>query len=228
MEQVKVVDSLAKALEIMDNEYNVSAFKVDGIFLTAEQVLSQYADKVKGSMEVDDMGIFDESGISIEPLTGEVSPDLMDVINFPVSDNEKHELIYRAIRALAALNAVYDNRNALGNEWVRKWLPDCEEYFGEDDSFAEDKALMDVQEALFDQCKQVAIDAETKETAVAEFDTSYPDSEGISRGVSIRCIYGEWFGLVDGSSYLPIDVDCLKKILNDFASFSAWQEVTEI
>ena len=227
MEQVKVVDSLAKALEIMDAEYNARAFKVDGIFLTAKQVLVRYNDKVKGSMEVDDMGIFDESGISIEPLSGEVSPDLMDVICFPTNGNEKYELIYRALRELAALYAVYDNRNALGNEWVRKWLPDCEEYFGEDDSFAEDKALMDVQEALFDHCKQVALDSETKETAVAEFNTSYRIGSE-DHEVSIRCVYGDWFGLVDGSNYLPIDVDCLKKILDDFASFSAWQEVTEI
>lgn len=227
MEQVKVVDSLAKALEIMDNEYNINAFKVGGIFLTAEQVLSRYADKVKGSMEVSEEGIYDESGISIEPLSGEVSPDLMDVICFPVGDNEKHELIYRAIRSLAALFAVYDNQEALGNEWVRKWLPDCEEYFGQDKDFAEDKALMDVQESLFDHCKQVALDSETKETSVAEFNTSYRIGDE-DHEVSIRCIYGDWFGLVDGANYLPIDVDCLKKILDDFASFSAWQEVTEI
>lgn len=226
--EVKVIDSLKRAVETLEAEENITAYVVDKTYYTGAQLVEKFADKVRGSMEVSEDGIFDENHFEAIPLTGEVSSDLMDVINFPVSDNEKHELIYRAIRSLAALYAVYDNRNALGNEWVRKWLPDCEEYFGEDDSFAEDKALMDVQEALFDQCKQVAIDAETKETAVAEFDTSYPDSEGISRGVSIRCIYGEWFGLVDGSSYLPIDVDCLKKILNDFASFSAWQEVTEI
>ena len=226
--EVKVIDSLKRAVETLEAEENITAYVVDKTYYTGAQLVEKFADKVRGSMEVSEDGIFDENHFEAIPLTGEVSSDLMDVINFPVSDNEKHELIYRAIRSLAALYAVYDNRNALGNEWVRKWLPDCEEYFGEDDSFAEDKALMDVQEALFDQCKQVAIDSETKETAVAEFDTSYPGSEGISRGVSIRCIYGEWFGLVDGSSYLPIDVDCLKKILNDFASFSAWQEVTEI
>ena len=225
--EVKVIDSLKRAVETLEAEENITAYAVDKTYYTGAQLVEKFADKVKGSMEVSEDGIFDENHFEAIPLTGEVSSDLMDVINFPVSDNAKHELIYRAIRALAALYAVYDNRNALGNEWVRKWLPDCEEYFGEDDSFAEDKALMDVQEALFDHCKQVALDSETKETSVAEFNTSYRIGDE-DHEVSIRCIYGDWFGLVDGSNYLPISVDCLKKILNDFASFSAWQEVTEM
>lgn len=225
--EVKVIDSLKRAVETLEAEENITAYAVDKTYYTGAQLVEKFADKMVGSMEVSEDGIFDENHFEAIPLTGEVSPDLMDVLNFPISDNEKHELIYRAIRSLAALYAVYDNRNALGNEWVRKWLPDCEEYFGEDDSFAEDKALMDVQEALFDHCKQVALDSETKETAVAEFNTSYRIGDE-DHEVSIRCIYGDWFGLVDGSNYLPLDVDCLKKILNDFASFSAWQEVTEM
>lgn len=215
---LKVVDSLKKALQIMADEYNAKVFEVDGTIFTADQVLSRYEKSCKGSMEVSESGIYDENHLEIEPLTGEVDPRLMDVINFRIMDDEKHEMIVRPLRELAAILAVEADYNALGNEWVQKWLPEFQDYTNCDTDDAEAHATMEMQESLWNE-RSTCIDDNTHQVVAAEYGAYYPDGEGVNRKVLIRCCYGEWFGTVEGTAYLPITVDCLKNLLDSYAEF---------